>query len=326
MTRFTVNSQLQSTQLRRRKPLAERLAVVVAAVMLTCGALFAPHAATAQQVVVLVNGDPITAYDLDQRSRLMQLSTHKTPTRQEVIQELIDEHLKLQLLKRFAIEGIDTDVNNSFSSMAQRMGITAQQLTDVLAKSGIRPNTLKNKIKADITWNQIVRARYQSSLQVAEKDILAKIEAGKIDDKKAYEYTLRPILFVVPRGSPDSLKAARLKEAEALRARFTDCQTGIRLARGLRDVAVRAPVTRSSADLVPALRDILEKTEIGKLTAPEATKQGIEIFAVCAKREASADDTLGKRQVRQDLFTSQFDVHAKRFMKELRSQAMIEYR
>ena len=294
--------------------------------MLACGALFVPFPTTAQQVVALVNGDPITGFDIDQRSRLIQLSTHKTPTRQEVIQELIDEHLKLQLLKRFSIDGMDNDVNATFANMAQRMGLSAQQLTEMLAKSGVRANTLKTKIKADLTWNQVVRAKYQSSLQITEKDILAKIEAGKIEDKKTYEYTLRPILFVVPRGSPDSFKAARLKEAEGLRARFADCQTGIRLARGLRDVAVRAPVTRNTGDLAPALRDILEKTEIGKLTAPEATKQGIEVFAVCAKREASADDTLGKRQVRQELLTSQFDVYAKRFMKELRSQAMIEYR
>lgn len=322
MARLMASHTLQLTQTWSRG----RLAFVVAATVLTCAILLAPSAATAQQVVALVNGDPITGYDVDQRSRLIQLSTHKTPTRQEVIQDLIDEHLKLQMLKRYAIDGMDNDVNTAFANMAQRMGITPQQLTEVLAKSGVKPNTLKNKIKADITWNQIIRAKYQNSLQIAEKDILAKIEAGKIEDKKAYEYTLRPILFVVPRGSPDSVKTARLKEAEALRARFDNCQTGIRLARALRDVAVRAPVTRSSADLVPALRDILEKTEVGRLTAPEPTKQGIEVFAVCAKREASADDTLGKRQVRQEIFSSQFDVYSKRFLKELRSQAMIEYR
>src|SRR5262245_59954302 len=65
--------------------------------------------AAAQQVVVIVNGDPVTAYDIEQRIKLIQISTQKTPSRQETIEELIDEKLKIQLLRRFAIEGMDTD-------------------------------------------------------------------------------------------------------------------------------------------------------------------------------------------------------------------------
>ena len=37
----------------------------------------AAAAAVAQQVVVIVNGEPITALDIEQRSKLIQLTTHK---------------------------------------------------------------------------------------------------------------------------------------------------------------------------------------------------------------------------------------------------------
>src|SRR5947207_11547926 len=46
--------------------------------------------ARAQQVVVIVNGEPITALDIEQRAKLNQLSTHKVATRQEVLDELIN--------------------------------------------------------------------------------------------------------------------------------------------------------------------------------------------------------------------------------------------
>ena len=46
--------------------------------------------ARAQVIVVIVNGEPITALDIEQRSKLTELSTHKTPTRQEVLDELIN--------------------------------------------------------------------------------------------------------------------------------------------------------------------------------------------------------------------------------------------
>lgn len=45
--------------------------------------------ARAQGVVVMVNGEPITNYDIEQRSRLMGLSGKKA-NRQQVIDELID--------------------------------------------------------------------------------------------------------------------------------------------------------------------------------------------------------------------------------------------
>jgi len=51
---------------------------LAAAIILVFGASMLATAANAQQVVVIVNGDPITALDIEQRSKLNQLSTHKT--------------------------------------------------------------------------------------------------------------------------------------------------------------------------------------------------------------------------------------------------------
>ena len=303
-----------------------RLLTVVA---FTAAALAAaPLQARAQQVVVIVNGDPVTAFDVEQRTKLIQLTSQKTPTRQEVVDELIEEKLKLQLLKRYSIEGMDTEVDSAYSNMARRARLTSQQLTETLDKSGIKPGTLKSRLKAEITWNQVIRGRFQSSFQFSEKEIMTKLGGTNPETIASigYDYTLRPILFVVPRGSPDSLRETRRKDAEALRARFANCDEGIRLARGLRDVAVRGSTTKSSADLQPALREMLEKTEVGKLTAPEVTREGIEVYAVCRKEPSSAENTPDKRKVRDDLISERFQANAKRLMKELRSQAMIEHR
>ena len=41
---------------------------------------------------------------------------------------------------------------------------------------------------------------------------------------------------------------------------------------------------------------------VGQLTAPEVTKLGVEMFAVCAKHASKADNAAGKRQAREALF------------------------
>ena len=282
----------------------------------------------AQMVAVVVNGEPITSYDIEQRTKLTQVATRKTPSRQEVLQELIDEKLKVQLLRRYNITDIDKDVENAFNNMARRTRITPKQFAEQLERAGVMPDTLKSRIRADLVWSQVIRGRYQSSFQFSEQDIMARLGDRQQEAAQTvgYDYTLRPILFVVPRGSPPAAFEARRKEAEAFRASFQSCEQGIPVARAMRYVAVRAPVTKSSAELAPALRDILEKTDIGRLTAPELTQQGIEVYALCAKKQSSSENAPLKKEIRDQMFKEQFEKHAARYLKELRSQAMIEYR
>jgi len=282
-------------------------------------------AARAQQVVVIVNGEPITALDIEQRSKLNQLSTHKTPTRQEVLDELINEKLKVREAKKLGFEIPSSEVDTAYASVASRMRLTPEQLTQQLAKSGVNASTLKARLKADMTWPQLVRGRYQASLQIGDKDILTAMES-KSNDSVGYDYTLRPILFLVPTGSAEAFVEGRKREAEALRGRFQGCETGIAFARALKDVAVRDQVVRSSADIPAELRKVLDGVEVGRLTAPEVTKFGIEMFAICAKKESTADNSPIRRQVRDSIMAERFEQRSKQYLQELRRGAMLEYK
>ena len=284
-----------------------------------------PSAVRAQQVVVIVNGEPITALDIEQRGKLIQLSTHKAPTRQEVLDELINEILKVREAKKWGLEIPNSEVDSAYATMASRMRLTPEQLTEHLAKSGVHTTTLKARIKADLTWPQLVRGRYQQSLQIGEKDILSAMES-KSNDTVGYDYTLRPILFFVPSGSPDSFVEGRKREAEALRGRFQGCESGLGFARALKDVAVREQVSRSSADIPEQLRKVLEGVEVGRLTPPEVTKFGIEMFAICAKKESAADNSPGRRQVRESIMAERYEKRSKQYLQELRRGAMLEYK
>jgi peptidyl-prolyl cis-trans isomerase SurA len=298
---------------------------LVVATLLALTAAMPATSARAQQIVVIVNGEPITALDIEQRSKLIQLSTHKAPTRQEVIDELINEKLKVREAKKLGLEVSNTEVDNAYASMASRMRFTPEQLTQQLAKSGVNAATLKARIRADIAWPQLVRGRYAASLQIGEKDILSAMET-KSDDTVGYDYTLRPILFVVPPGSPETVFEGRKREAEALRGRFQGCEEGLNFARALRDVAVREPVVRSSADIPGELRKVLDGIEVGRLTPPEVTKFGIEMFAICVKKESTADNTPGKRRARENMMAQRYEERSKQYLHQLRSGAMLEYK
>jgi len=314
----------------RQCPFALQL---VAAAAIVAAIASSPAPAWAQNALLLVNGEPITGFDIEQRSKFHTLVSqdHKAPPRQQVIDELIDEKLKVQVGKRYQLEITDKDVDTAYGEMGKRMHMSSDQLTKVLAQQGIGPETLKNRIRADIVWSQIVRGKFQQSLQVREKDVLEAMENKKGGttgtDNAAptnYEYRLTPILFVVPRGSAAPVVEGRTREAEALRSRFQNCDESLPVAKAIRDVAVRSPITKTSADLPPALREILDKTPVGKLTAPEVTQNGVEVFALCSKKETTADTT-AKRQAREEIFSKAFQSKASRYLAELRKAAMIEH-
>jgi peptidyl-prolyl cis-trans isomerase SurA len=281
-------------------------------------------------VVLLVNGQPVTALDIQQRSKFMEMSSHKVPARQEVIDSLVDEILELREAKRYTVDPTDNDVNEAFASVASNMGVDPPKLTQMLASGGASAATLKLRLKAQMAWASLVRGRFKASLEIADSDVEAQLQLHKTatdakEQQVGYEYIMRPILLVVPHGSPDAAFEARKRDAEALRTRFANCNEGIPFARALPETAVRDPVNKSSTDLQQELRDILDKTEVGHLTPPEQTSEGIQMFAICSKKE-SKSDTPEAKKMRDQLFEQKFGARAKRYLAELRRSAMIEYK
>ena len=286
-----------------------------------------PSPAGAQQVAAIVNGDLITTLDVAQRIKLTELSTHKVQPREQALEELIDEKLKLQVAKRYIVEITEKDVNSAFDNIARHAGATSQKFAESLTAAGISVPALKARIKADIAWSSIIRGKFQAALHVGEKDVLDALAQKKEEKQEAatFQYTLRQILFIVPRGSPASEFDLRAKEAEGLRNKFQSCEEGLPIAQGMRDVAVREPITRASSDVPAQQREVLEKTAVGHLTPPDITLQGVELFALCARTQVSGE-TPGKREVREAISNKRFEAQTKRYLQELRKSAMIEIR
>jgi peptidyl-prolyl cis-trans isomerase SurA len=296
--------------------------IITTAVLLTC----CGSQLRAQSVAVMVNGEAITNFDIEQRTKLTVLSTQKPPSRQEVIDELINEKVKIKEGKKYSIEPGSAEVDSAFGNMSSRMRITPDQLVQSLASKGIRPNTLKSRLKADMVWNALVRGRFKQSLQVGEKEVEAAVQsAGGDSNAEAFEYQLRPMVLIVPRGAPASQLESRKKEADAVRERVQTCEEANSTFKSMQNATIRDTVTKTSADIPANLRELLDKTPVGHLTPPEVTKQGIEMVALCSRKPTKID-TPKKREIREKMFAEKFEAKSKAYLQEVRKAAMIEYR
>jgi peptidyl-prolyl cis-trans isomerase SurA len=278
----------------------------------------------AQSVAVLVNGEPITNYDIEQRTKLNFLTTHKPMPREEVVSELIDEKVKIKEAKKFGVDPTSTDIEQSYGGMASRMRITPDQLTKSLESQGIRTDTLKSRIKAEMVWTSLVRGRFKESLQVGEKDVNAAAqEGGDAAQVEAFEYKMQPIVLIVPKGSAPGVVESRRKEADALRERVQTCDEANSYFKSMQNAAIKETVTRTSADIPGPLREVLDKTPIGHLTAPEITKQGVEMVALCARKPTTIDSPK-KKEIRDKMYAQKYETKSKAYLQEVRKASMIE--
>jgi peptidyl-prolyl cis-trans isomerase SurA len=304
--------------------LSLRLSTLLAAILFAAIGCVAPARA---QVAVMVNGEPITNIDIEQRSKLILMTTHKQAPRQDVINELIDEKVKIREAKKFGVDPGVSDIDQSYAQMGQRMRLSADQLTQVLEKQGVRPDTLRARIKADMVWGSLVRGRFKESLQVGEKDVATAVK-GSGEEKlevEASQYKMQPVVLLVARNSPQSAFDQRKKEADALRERVTSCADANNYFKSMQGATIREVVTKTSNDLAESLRDMLEKTPVGHLTPPEQTRQGIEMVVLCERNKTTVD-TPKKQEMRQKMFLEKYEAKSKAYLAEIRKAAMIEYR
>lgn len=303
---------------------AYRLLLALGAGLILLGS---PGPSRAQSIVVMVNGEPITDYDIEQRIKLDTLTGGKPANRQEVINTLIDDKVKIREGKKFGVEPSAADIDQSYATMASRMRISPDQLSKSLESKGVRPETLKTRMRAEMVWGSLVRGRYKDRLQVGERDVATAVQAlgSEKMQVEGVEYKMQPIVLVVPRGSPPAFMEARHKEAETYRGRVQSCEEANSLFRSTPNATIRESVTKTTADLPEALRKVLDDTQIGHLTPPEVTKQGIEMVALCARKQIMID-TPKKREIREKMYAEKYQKTSTAYLHEVRKAAMIEYR
>jgi peptidyl-prolyl cis-trans isomerase SurA len=274
---------------------------------------------------VLVNDQPITSYDISQRARLMTLAGEKGGEK-AATDQLIDEAIEMQDAKRLGLAIPDAQVDAAFASIAQNLKLSPDKFEKALAAQNVEAATLKKRLRAQIIWHQLIKARVAHDAAVKPSDVTAALFAeGSPDTITTKELTLQQILFVVPKGSSTGYVVQRRREAESYRLRFTGCDHSIEEAKSLTDVTVRNIGRRDTSQLTGPRGEEVKKLAAGKTSSPEQTDLGIEVVAVCSIREIQSN-AAARSEIEAKLAGEQSTGIGKDYLKQLHDKAVIEYR
>ncbi|MFV0367916.1 MAG: hypothetical protein ACK5KM_05605 [Hyphomicrobiaceae bacterium] len=355
-------------------------------------------------IVVLVNDDPITAYEVAQRGKLLALNANiggyikanakkrwekivKSPkindefrayatkrnpksqdelkkiqqdfirdkqkvmmqqlqgeaqaqaargTQKKAIQELVEERLKLQAAKQNNVEASDDEVTKIISGIAERNKMTAAQFAKHMASRGVDIATMRQRFKATISWNSVVRRRFGFQVQGTERDIerfvdpaLSGISGGASENVmiNAHKVTL-----AMPDGLEQGAVASQLAKADQMRRKFSGCKSTKKLASSaggkFEDLGSLNP-----ASIPEPTRTLLLSADSGEMLPPNVGPDGVELWAVCSKKAVASqggDDQAGAGGSRSSESSQrrsrELDILARKHLKDLRQDATIDCR
>lgn len=310
--------------------IAKKQSLLVAAAFGVLAALAlasAGPARAANTIRILVNDQPITSYDIDQRTKMLRVFTGGKSGQKEATDQLIDEKLMLQEAARRRIEVTDAELDQEITTRASATKMTAAQFEQAMRQAGFDPKTFRQFLRANLSWQRIVRARFRATINVTDQDVTAALSSRDTTgpQESATEYMIQQILFLVPEGANDRTASAQLSTANAFRDAFQGCDNAVAQASTTPNVVVKPPARREESSLPAPLRTTLADLDVGGTTKPERVKEGFQVLAICAKN-AIAGQTEAAVAVRDEISGERGQLLARRYLRDLRSDAVIEYR
>ena len=264
-----------------------------------------------QGVVAIVNDDIISSYDLQQRVMLLVATSGVQPTaqnttqfEQEAVNELIDEALEMQEVRRaekdqkFKIVADDKAVDDRINEIAAQSPYkTGPRLLQAFSDAGISPATFRAQVRADISWQDWMHGRYGGSrIKISQAQVNAVISEIEAQASRP-QYLLGEILI-------DADHAGGMQQAEAAADHLvTQLQQGAAFTQVARQFSASSTAATGgdtgwlSESALPAeLRPVVEQLRPGELSKPIPAQSGVYIILMREKRAGSTSELISLKQ------------------------------
>ena len=238
--------------------------------------------------------------------------------------ELIDEKIKLQEAKKLSAVASDEEVSVFIRSIAERNKMTEAQFGQHMKSLGVDIQTMRSRFLAEISWREVVRRRFGNQIAVTGRDV-DRLVASNTSGEEEVALMLQRISLFTPPKADQAVIAKRLGEAQALAAKFTTCAELKTLATQIGGARFEDLGQRKPSDIPEPTRTMLINTQDGNLLPPTIGGSGIELWAVCGRKVVTANEQK-RESAENELRQKEFEILAKKHLKDLRQDAAIEYR
>lgn len=269
-------------------------------------------------IEVLVNDEPISSFDINQRLRLVialsggvKSEEEFLQVREQVIRSMVDERLQLQEAREVELEIPDEQLEQFFARRAQGLGQEPEQFAGALTSIGSSKQTMKKQMEAEIAWSQLVQGRLGSFASVSDEEVEAFIQRI-YDNRGKFEYRLGEIVLLAE--SPE--------QAATVKANADQLVEQIRGGAAFSQIAQQLSASSTAAvggdlgwitvdDLDPSYSDAVQTTDVGDIVGPVRTPGGYIILALSDRRRVLTVDPMDTQVLLKQVFISNANKAAK---------------
>ncbi len=269
----------------------------------------APEFRLADGIVATVNDQIITGFDLRQRMLTVIAMSQVQPTeenipaiQQQALQALIEERLQAQEIANYeTLVVTDEEVDQEIAAMAQDAGVTPDQYMGFLAQGGIRPEQMRQQLRTEIGWRQLVGGRFNTRSRVSRTQVEQALRQLS-EAAQRPQYLIGEIYIEAARVGGQQ---AALNGAEQLVAQMVQGAPFQAVARQFS----AAPSAARGGDagwivqgtVQPALQTALDTLQVGQLSRPIPVEGGVYIIYMRDKRSGAATSLVSLKQAMIEL-------------------------
>ena len=243
--------------------------------------------------------------------------------RKQALDEIIDERLKMQEAKRLSIVAADEEVERVISGMAERNKMTVPQFSEHMIKMGASIGVMRERIRASLSWSDVIRRKFGPQITVANRDVDRMVASVRGTGRRGVAHP-PPIVQRPP---------ARIRSVSPSASTMpSSCAASSPAARRWRRWRAAFPAPASTTSAIAARAACpnrpaasCSRAHDDELLPATIGENGVELWAVCGRKLVKAADS--KRETAQnELRQKEFEIVSKKHLKDLRTDAHIEYR
>lgn len=244
-----------------------------------------------------VNGEIITATDIEQRLALIRIANNNVDLppeeeqrlRSQVFSNLIDEKLQIQEARAAEITIDENLINEQFARLALRFKQTPDQFTTYLTSKGSSAAAVKQQIRGEFAWDRLLSRNIQSTTNVSTEEVKSVVD--RMNEAKGQdEFHLGEIyLSATPENAAAVAENAK-KIIQALQAggsfaayarQFSEASTAV----------VGGDLGWVKAGQLPAsMSEAAVQMQAGQLVGPVEVPGGISIMLMIDRRQVLTAD------------------------------------
>lgn len=227
--------------------------------------------------VLYVNDAAVTQYELDQRTRFMQLLRAPDANRDTALQELVNDRLKMQAAELIGIAVTDEGLDEGLAEFAGRANMSVDQFIAALAEAGVERQAYRDFVTAGVAWREVVRQRIVPRIEVSEREIDQAVQR-ELQTPLTDAVLLSELIMPAPPGTEDQVMARAeeftrtIRSEEAFAAAARQWSATPTAGRGGR--LDWTPI----ADLPPSLQPIILALSPGQVTQPLNVPGAVVLF------------------------------------------------